>query len=128
MVPLIDGFSFIKSVTNRKQDGDIMYYLINEGLLYSINTHTIRKNFVLEKRISNIIERIRQAHLLDKFISESLFQARQLSLLSKEQRAASEQNKKVTMESLKSAFALLLVGYSISLITFAYELRRPVSC
>lgn len=126
MVPSVDGTWFRQSVSNRRQDGDLMYNLVEEGVLYSVNTHMTRKSFILEKRISYIVERIRQAKLLDKFVPQSLFEARQHGLLSKEQQAATEQNRRVTMESLKSAFALLILGYAISIAVFVFELRHPL--
>lgn len=126
LVHVRDGGHFSSTVANRDQNGQLMFKMLPEGLWYSMDTYAMKKNFVLEKRITTLVEGIRQAKLLDRYIPEALFEARQLGILSREQKDGSNKPKVVTFESLKSAFAVLLVGYLISILAFIYEVRNPI--
>lgn len=126
LAPKRDAEFLIKSVANRDLYGSQMYRLLPQGLLYSIETYAIRKNFVLKEKISSIMTRSRQAGLLDWLETVSFFQARQHGLLNNmDQRDGYEQVRVVTFDSLKSAFILLLVGYIISIVVFICEISFP---
>lgn len=125
LVHVRDGTHFTSSVANRDYNGAMMFKLLPEGLWYSMDTYATKKNFIFERRITDIVERIRQARLRDVFIPQALFEARQLGMLSKEQKGAQDKPTMVTFESLKSAFVLLLVGYVISLLAFICEVFNP---
>lgn len=94
-----------------------------------MDTYATRKNFIFEKRITDITERIRQARMMDIFVPHALFDARQQGMLSKEQKDTQDKQAMVTFDSLKSAYGLLwpmvIAGYVISMLVFVLELRHP---
>lgn len=125
LVHVRDGGHFTRTVANRDQNGQLMFKMLPEGLWHSMDTYAMKKNFVLEKRITNLVEGIRQARLLERYIPEALFEARQLGILSMEPKGIFDKPKVVTFESLKSAFTVLLVGYILSFTAFICEIRNP---
>lgn len=125
LAPKRDAEFLVNSVANRDHNGAMVFHLLPQGLLYSIETYAVKKNFVLEKKISSIVERVRQTGLFEWFQTVSFFEARQLGLLSKEQLDGYEKVRVVTFDSLKSAFVLLVVGYVLSIIVFICEILFP---
>lgn len=122
LVPTFDARFLMKSVANR----DHKWSFLKEGLVYSIDTYAAKRNFVFERRISSIIERIRQSRLLERYHTISFFEARQQGFLSKEQNRGVDKVKVVTFESLRSAFTVLGVGYVFAFLAFIFELNQSV--
>lgn len=121
LVPTFDAGFIIKSVANRDHNGAMVYNLLKEGLVYSIDTYAVKKNFAFKRRISSIVQRIREGRLLEWYNTISFYEARQLKLLRKEQKGGVENVKVVTFNSLSPAFTLLIVGYVLSILVFICE-------